>query len=157
MYIYECVETSMPFCDHALCILCLSFLMCLICILHGWCTRCDLLRIMLYSYSHWCVVTVHICALAWVVKCLCELRLVPRGSVLMKVVRWRLSCQTQKHFARPDLSRLCQNTQYAAGERGKKGKKAFYSTMPCCLYTKPRLLNWNATLYFDKDTEAQTP
>lgn len=93
--------------------------------------------IMVYLYCHFCRHSVY-----------------TRGwfSWLVKVVRWRPSCQTQKHFSTLHLSWLCQSIEC---KREINGEKPFYSTMPCCLYTTQRLFNWNATLYFDKDIEVQ--
>lgn len=100
------------------------------------------------------VFTLSMCALGGTVSAQTEAAL--HGKVLMKVVRWRPSCQTQQHFTRLHLSWFCRCTQCTAGREGNKGEKPFYSTMPRCLYTTPRLFNWNVTRCFDKDIELQS-
>ena len=59
------------------------------------------------------------------------------GRVLMKVVRWRQSCQTQKHFTRLHLSWFCQSTQCTASKREIRARSHFTAQCPA-VYTALR-------------------
>lgn len=73
------------------------------------------------------------------------------ARVLMKVVRWRPSYQTQKHFTRLHLSWL---SQFIACEGEIRATSHFTAQCPCSCPLM-RLFNWDAIPHFDKDIEVR--
>lgn len=92
-----------------------------------------------------------LCICALVVQCLQKTEAGFHARVLMKVVRWRPSYQTQKHFTRLHLSWL---SQFIACEGEIRATSHFTAQCPCSCPLM-RLFNWDAIPHFDKDIEVR--